>query len=130
MKLIKIFILLANISTINAQGLYPILNMPYSARSISLSESGTSNALYSISYNPASLKADKILFGFHSILLPLNISYNRLELIYARGNNTYFTEIKNIDYGTFYDDLLNTQFSAHEISLKFVVPKLVPDSGW
>ena len=119
MILIKVLFFLILTSTINTQGLYPILNMPYSARSISLSESGTSNAFYSISYNPASIKVDKILFGFHSILLPLNISYNRLEFIYSIGNNTYYTEIKNIDYGTFYDDLLNTQFRAQEIALKF-----------
>ena len=122
-KLINIIIYLFVITNINAQGIYPILSMPYSARSIALCSSGTTDSDYSISYNPSSINTDKIIFGFHSTSLPLDISYNRLETIIPRGNKIYFLEIKNIDYGQFYDNLEQTEFSAKETDVKFGIKK-------
>ena len=108
---------------INAQGLYPILSMPYSARSISLCSSGTTDSYYSISNNPSSINSQFNIIGLHSISLPLDISYNRIEAILPSKNKIIFIDIKNINYGQFYDDLENSTFTANETDIKFGLKK-------
>ena len=113
---------------IRAQGIYPILSIPYSARSIALCGSGTTDSNYSISYNPSSINTKSYIIGFHTISLPLDVSYNRLEAIIPTNNKTLFFEIKNIDYGSFYDDLENSSFNAKETDIKLGIKKSFYDT--
>ena len=121
-QLIKIVLIFASMN-LNAQGVYQILNMPYSARDIALCNTGIADSYHSISYNPASLKANNFIVGFHILKSPMDISFTRIEAIIPKENNILFFEIKNADYGNFIDDLNSKEFSARETNLKLGIKK-------
>ena len=116
-QLIKIIIIFIPIN-INAQGVYQILNIPYSARSVALCNAGIADSYQTISYNPASLNTNDFVVGFHVLKLPMDITFTRFEAILPNKNNILFLDIKNADYGYFIDGISSKKFSATETNIK------------
>ena len=112
MKIKIILFISIFLSIIVAQGTYSILSNPYSVRSLGLSNSSSANEINSLSYNPASIKADGIILGFHSIYLPLDIVKSRFELIIPCKDNIFFSDITSLDYGSFKDGITNNIFKS------------------
>ena len=121
-QLVKIIIIVTSIN-LNAQGVYQILNIPYSARFIALCGTGVADSYQTVSFNPASLNTNNVIVGFHIIKLPMDISFTRIESIFPKNNNNIFFEIKNIDYGDLIDGYNYRKFSAIETSLKLGIKK-------